>query len=382
METAAVDRSKSGGVSDFVKRPALIAGIVTAGGYLFLLFFAAIYSADALAKPLTLAIIGLLAGVAAAILSQIFRGLVRSIVAGGTGLLLIILPLAMEVCPAPGMDATLGGTAPLGIIAMVLLTGLLGSLYARTLNVENAVIRWLLVSLAGALMMMTLIMWLVYIAGGDTAEAIRVSGIFGTDSAEQVVKMVLFIIAAIAELGIFVLALISAVKQNLGAKLAKFALLIAKLLLPVIVLMVLVISIIAVAQVEEGKGRMVLDRVALLLAGLAPLIAAILMGALGLSGSLLEAAGCCAGPRPVAAVEPTPVAPAPQFAPTPAVQPEPAPAPAPKPARTHQPAPAAPAEPPVNDVERQLENLKRLADKGLITSEEYAAKKRDFLSRL
>ncbi len=382
METAAVDRSKSGGVSDFVKLPALIAGIVTAGGYLFLLFFAAIYSADALAKPLTLAIIGLLAGVATVVLSLIFRGLVRSIIVGGIGLLLIILPLAMAVCPAPGMDATLGGTAPLGIIAMLLLTWLLGTLHARSLNPENAIVRWLLTSLSGALIMTTLIMWLVYLAGG-TAEAERVGGIFGTETGVQVVNMILFIIVAVAELGIFVLALISSLKQSLGAKLAKLALLIAKLLLPVIVLMVLVISIIAIVQVEEGTGRMVIQCVTMLLAGLAPLVAAILMGALGLSGSLLEAAACCAGPRPVAAtVEPAPVAPAPQFAPAPAPQPEPAPAPAPNPARTHQPAPAAPAEPPVTDVERQLENLKRLADKGLITSEEYAAKRRDILSRL
>jgi hypothetical protein len=64
------------------------------------------------------------------------------------------------------------------------------------------------------------------------------------------------------------------------------------------------------------------------------------------------------------------------------VRPEAAAAPAPEAPRAPVPAPAAAAGEPAGHLAATLESLASLRDKGLITPEEYEAKKRDILERM
>jgi hypothetical protein len=99
---------------------------------------------------------------------------------------------------------------------------------------------------------------------------------------------------------------------------------------------------------------------------------------------ILDVPAILASAPPAPAAPAAPATPATPATPTPAAT-TPAPAPAAAPAEAATPAPSAaqPAETPVDrSVEKRLEELKSLLDKGLITQEEYDRKKQEILQSL
>ena len=376
-EAASAPQSVSDGVASnhlapqlagFVAKVGLIAGIATAAGYLFLLCFTAIkYHEIPWAQAIiTACVLGILAGGTAAVVSYAARGLAQTITIGALGLFLVILPmvLACQMKVSPQTASFLGsGSAVsatdnnvLSSVAFALMVLLLGAIHARTSNFESLLIRWLVGALAAALLIMELVYWLMFISGNNELTR-AIPNMF---SNKQIVPIVFFIWMNAVCLAILIVGLISAIRQDNGTKLAKISIVLAKVAMWSVVVLVSLDFIIAVTSVDSNSGNRVgllfMVWMLALVGGLVPLFGAIYLCVSGLSGTLalivtLTNRGPLASPATMVAGN-----------------------------RQEVSTPTAAAA--SGNVQGKLEQLKQLLEQGMITSQDYDAKKRELLGHL
>jgi hypothetical protein len=373
-------------------RPALVAGIVAAAGLLFLLCFVAIQHTSLMKAQtiITICVLGVLAGVAGAVVSHVTRGLAQGISLAGLGFFMVVLMLLLGYqFKESGAQLTrvgeqtfrvVGAYHPLGTIGAILFVLLLGALRARTGNAASMMIRWAVGSLAAALLIIQLVQWMVIIAGNNDLSR----GITALFDSKQVVPITSFVWVSLAWLAILIVSLISAVRHPYLPMLTQAA---RVLILTLAWSLVAIISLQYISDIamlgstgssfsgDSGWGSQLLAWLLSALGVLLPLFGASWLCAVGLADTLVQISLMPKAAPRVTAVAVATVLPtgAPEHL-APAAVPAAPPA---LPTATLVDLPA-----PGHDVAARLQNLKRLLDQGLISTADFEAKKQELLNQL
>ena len=348
--------------ADPVVKLSMVAGIMTAIGYLFWLFLAIVKREDMapVAPVISIAVIGMLAGFAVITCARLFQGMLRAYLVAGLGILLQILVLVFAAKIAGripymscGLDYVVGNQA-LSALGLVLLLMALGALDARQKNAASPVIRCALGGVAAATLMLYLVQILVF-AAGDESDALPIASAFERGAA-PIAYAVLLTLGLLGVLGISIGA--AAASREVD-QVAKAGLIVARIVLGLIIAFPFFEFIMAAAAGDDLKSRVV----PLIggIAAMAPLVGAFYILVAGISESLTATAALLAAPR------------------RPVLQPLPAVAVA---GPVLYPLPSEQIPQPTDGIEGQLRKLKSWREQGLITEEEYQQKRSDLLKRL
>jgi hypothetical protein len=404
----------------------MVAGLPAACGLLFLLFFVALTRSDVPASGwiIQIAILGMLAGIAAAVAGRLTKGLARSALMAAFGAILVIVSVALvwSILPADStapaalnlkrgfqVEAVLlGGTSGLLALSFGALVLVVGALYARSRGAEHPKVRRILAGLAILVAVLQLANWMVMLAG-DSETGRWTADLFARGRAPLAA---LYLWWNLSLWAVVVLALVSLMPSPRQARLISVGLMVAQAMLWSVVAAVVLGFFYGLARAGDNaptNGALVLGLLLGVIGGLVPLAAGVGLCLAGAS-ALLRTAGSWSLPsaktaevdampvRQVPARQPsgygTPAVPGVSAAATP-VAPPPAPVvrvilpsePPPLRAISVIPVPddPLPAVPPAAEsppIEFQLRRLKQLLDEDLITAEDYNQKKRELLSRL
>jgi len=355
--------------------------VIVAGGYLFLLFLAAVRRQD-LANAgavITISALAVLGGVAIAVLGAVLRGSLQVSFVFGLSyfLLLLSLSLSWQMAMVPGLHVLYGsGSVSMGLAFLVLVFAL-GLTCARRRAPDNVLLRVLLGAASGVSALLYCVHILVVLAEGG-ASTLALGQIFRSGDPVLIIFCVLFLLLVGGIIGVTIGAAATTRRVDTCTRVA---LGLTWGILGLLVGFTALHFLLAVVSDLSQLGNHLLALVVSLMAGIGPLfgVAQLAIGSTGLLAVALSARLASLQADMRSAAQPAQVpqqmeAPPSAEASTPPERPEPDAAPA----------TAAPSSPDDGSggIAAKLRELKEWHEQGLIDKDEYDAKRRDLLERM
>ena len=340
-------------------RLAIVAGVFIACGYLFLLVLSVVKRSDIYKanQVISIAVTGLIGGVLAIVAGAAFRGIVRELSMAGSGLLVLILSLALQWqmdVPAATM-VICGGKSGILAVGFVLAVLGLSGLYARRQNPESKVIRFTSGAASGIALLLYIVQILVSLSEGQSGSWPMVR-VFSSGDA---LLITYFIIVTLAVLSILVISIVASIKDTVVEALTQGSLIIAHALIWLAAGYSVLSFLLMALQGTGWIGSQILQLVTTIVVGLFPLVGAICLCVTGIGRGFVSVTGWVKE----------------NGAATGELNPDKGKG------QASKVAPLA-SELAEATVEDQLRKLKGWREQGLISEEDYEQKRKDLLSRL